>query len=272
MKTKTTISKQIYKEYVENHINSLELSKRYNLTPSTILKHVRKHGGIIRSPRTTALKYTCNESIFNIIDSHEKAYWIGFIVADGSIYDQRKVLKISLSNKDKEILLKFKKFINSNHPIHTYKSDTSFTQNGNFSEISISSPILVNDLNALGIHSNKTFTVRTPNILPIFLPSFYRGLLDGDGWISVAYRKSNTYDFLSIESGICGNFNIIEDFSTFLKSHNIKNKITKDKSIFRVRLSTNATQLFLKIIYSDQSVLLDRKFNKYMEFMNSRKT
>ena len=34
-------------------------------------------------------KYFCNESFFETIDSHEKAYWFGFICADGNIYNQK---------------------------------------------------------------------------------------------------------------------------------------------------------------------------------------
>lgn len=43
-------------------------------------------------------------------DTNEAYYWIGFLLADGSFYDNR--LKLGIAIKDKEHLLKFAKFIN----------------------------------------------------------------------------------------------------------------------------------------------------------------
>ena len=62
-----------------------------------------------------------------MIDTEEKAYWLGFIYADGYIINSIKgktsdAFGITLQEKDKGHLEKFKKSINSNHPILTYVS------------------------------------------------------------------------------------------------------------------------------------------------------
>src|SRR5271166_7037406 len=57
-----------------------------------------------------------NHSIFETIDSEEKAYWLGFLLADGSIQVRKnvqKIVKLALAIEDKEHLEKFKKFVNS---------------------------------------------------------------------------------------------------------------------------------------------------------------
>lgn len=46
--------------------------------------------------------YKINENYFEKIDSENKAYWIGFISADGNVYKNK--LSIELNNKDDELL------------------------------------------------------------------------------------------------------------------------------------------------------------------------
>lgn len=60
-----------------------------------------------------------NEHIFDVIDTEEKAYWLGFIFADGSISSNpikgekkaRYVFEISLKGDDSYHLEKFNKFM-----------------------------------------------------------------------------------------------------------------------------------------------------------------
>lgn len=58
-----------------------------------------------------------NENVFDIIDSEEKAYWLGFIFADGNISSPYKngkpkyTFELSLALKDKEHLDKFNTFM-----------------------------------------------------------------------------------------------------------------------------------------------------------------
>ena len=52
-----------------------------------------------------------NRHIFDDIDSSEKAYWLGFIIADGYLNDDKNMLRIKLGDKDKNHLIKFIKFL-----------------------------------------------------------------------------------------------------------------------------------------------------------------
>lgn len=55
---------------------------------------------------------------FNVIDTEKKAYFLGFIYADGCIYKRQKgnsleiSLNISIQSKDKEILEELEKELN----------------------------------------------------------------------------------------------------------------------------------------------------------------
>ena len=52
-----------------------------------------------------------NRHIFDKINSQEKAYWLGFILADGYLNVDKHMLRIKLGDKDKHHLEKFIQFI-----------------------------------------------------------------------------------------------------------------------------------------------------------------
>jgi hypothetical protein len=60
-------------------------------------------------------KYKFNENFFKDIDTENKAYWLGFLYADGCILDMKlgdgtkvpQTVQISISIDDIEILYKF---------------------------------------------------------------------------------------------------------------------------------------------------------------------
>ena len=52
-----------------------------------------------------------NRHVFDTIDTPEKAYWLGFIVADGYLNIDRRMLRIKLGNIDKSHLIKYIEFL-----------------------------------------------------------------------------------------------------------------------------------------------------------------
>lgn len=107
-------------------------------------------------------KYKVNAHYFAKIDSEEKAYWIGFITADGTIVRTRKMgaLAIGLAYSDTSHLIKFKKDIGSEHKLY-YESCRS-KKKGTFCEKSIIRIVctkLVDDLICLGVTPRKSFTI-----------------------------------------------------------------------------------------------------------------
>lgn len=59
-------------------------------------------------------KHFYNEDYFKVIDSEDKAYWLGFISADGSVSKDAYHIRISLSSIDIKHLEKFLICINAN--------------------------------------------------------------------------------------------------------------------------------------------------------------
>lgn len=69
--------------------------------------------------------YYHNENYFEVIDNEHKAYWLGFMFADGYISNRDDTygedqFGISLAKEDIQTLYQFKQDINSTNPIHEY--------------------------------------------------------------------------------------------------------------------------------------------------------
>ena len=68
-----------------------------------------------------------DETIFDNIDTEEKAYWLGFLYADGNISTIGNRLEMNLSIKDLDHMFKFKRFLKLEAVILSiYKKSPSF--------------------------------------------------------------------------------------------------------------------------------------------------
>lgn len=127
-----------------------------------------------------------NEDYFEVIDTPEKAYFLGFIFADGCLIDNPKEyrykLNIKIHNKDEDILKKFISLLDSE--VKIWRSN-----HREISEIGFSSKKMINDLKKIGLHPNKTYTISYPKIDENLERHFLRGYFDGDGCIRINEDK-----------------------------------------------------------------------------------
>ena len=88
------------------------LSKEYHVGRDTLSNFLKSENITIRKSNITSRKYSCDENYFECIDNEEKAYWLGFIYADGYITSKRahgsQNFGVSLAIKDKKTFRKIK--------------------------------------------------------------------------------------------------------------------------------------------------------------------
>ena len=192
-----------------------------------------------------------NRNIFNKIDNEEKAYWLGFIVADGYLNINKHMLRIKLSNRDRSHLIKFIKFIGGNEEM--LKSEIhSETGNENF-YVSLYSKEVMNDLISLGIEQAKSGKEKVCNIDKKYYRDFIRGLWDGDGFI-----RENLSGI-----GLVGSEEVLAFVQNYFNdSLGVKPlKIYPHCNTFKIeyRSTRKAIPLILNHLYGDKDVALDRK-------------
>lgn len=221
-------------------------------------------------------KYQVNEDFFNVINTEEKAYVLGFICADGHVAPDR--ISISVAIKDAEILHKIKKTMNSNHPIKIYTTDNPYIRSNRklleMTNLTINSAKLSKRLYNMGLSSNKSSSLNTQviNYVPKYLMrDFLRGYFDGDGNVMFGRRYSSGYKY---NINICGT----EDFllGSFQKFFPTTNKLYKDlhsRNCYVWKISNKEKVLeFLKYLYKNSNIHLQRKYNEYRKAMWSCKT
>jgi hypothetical protein len=134
---------------------------------------------------------------FKVIDSDEKAYWLGFLAADGAVFGNGRQYSIvlDLQQRDRHWLERFR---------DTLASGAKITIHGTRScSVSISSKEMFHDLLALGIGPRKSNTLEWPSLPMSFSIPFLLGYFDGDGWMQKRdgrtgwlWGLTGTYPFL----------------------------------------------------------------------------
>ena len=211
------------------------------------------------------MKQTLNKEYFNNIDNEEKAYWLGFIAADGCIYKMSKTayrLQINLSLIDINHLQKFNECIESDYSITTKNINGSDT-----CTLKIACKQLTDGLMLHGITPKKSLTIKMPELENELYRHFIRGYFDGDGCI--------TYNFDYLYPKIA--FSIVGGEPMLLS---INDKMGQDLSIYTcnhssaLTLTTARRDKIIAIyhyLYDDSTIYLDRKKEKF-DYLMSRLT
>lgn len=233
----------------------LKVAKKMNANEKTISVWMKKFG-IKNKGSLGAKKHFFDEKYFFNINTEEKAYWFGFIMADGCIYSNKKSkrLQINLAYKDKEHLLKFQKSIKSNYKIQDKK-----IKNSKASLLKINSTQMCIDLINNGILERKSLINEYPkNLSDKYFKDFLRGYFDGDGCFSRNYESSLK---------ILGTQKFLKEIQKKIK---VKSSLYKNKNIYSLEITNKKDkELFLDYIYSNSRIYLDRKYNRYVHFKSN---
>jgi hypothetical protein len=220
-------------------------------------------------------KKVYNENYFEKIDSEDKAYFLGFIFADGSIINDvnkfRYQVTLKLHIKDKHILESFIESINGEMLLWKHNQR-------DIVEVKFSGKKMVNDLINLGVIQNKTFTLQYPTINESLERHFLRGYFDGDGCIRISYdKRDNTKrGDLRIVSGSLDMLNKINERMNILFGVNI-NKLygPKNKNFKYIGWAgMSDIEKIYHAFYDDSALFLNRKkiiFDEVIEIIKNKK-
>lgn len=206
---------------------------------------------------------------FNIIDTPDKVYWLGFIYADGYISNGNRcgVLGIELNHNDIEHLHKFNICLNSSSKIalrhkHLIIANNKFPTDTFTVGVRIFSTEIVNGLLRNGIEFNKTTKSTFPIVNEDLFYDFLRGYFDGDGCV----YYNNEKNILKCHITSCTS-DVLYYISNILNNDGIKNRVYKETER-KFRLYITGPKLnnikFLDKIYNNSNLFLNRKFYKYL--------
>lgn len=210
-----------------------------------------------------------NDTVFDIIDTEEKAYWLGFIYADGYIATinpekPNYAFEISLKSCDFEHLNKLNSFFE-------YKGNNVKISrvNSNYERCrwAISNKHLWNTLNNYGCTPRKSLTLKFPNI-NIFsrkelVRHFIRGYFDGDGGVSY-YDKEHRFP----AAYFCGTKEFLEGLNNYIPV-NLDIHNSSSGGTYVLNTACRKAMALLHYLYDNCSLFLDRKYNLFINFCRS---
>ena len=260
--------KHIIKLY-EYGISTIKIGEMYGLSSSTIAYYLYKQGVKLRDNSINSRLFTVNHNYFEKIDSDDKAYWLGFMYADGYVASKSNQVGLTISKKDINHLEKFRSCLDCNYPIHTYRF-YGYSKGNEYCRFIVTSRKLKDDLIKQGCIKNKTNVLSAPIIREDLIPDFIRGYIDGDGCIAFTHIKG--YPDWRVK--ICGTIDILDFIKKYIEENDLaiirRYYERKPGQIVKTLELTgnNRVKKFLELIYKDSTVFLERKYNKYIELVN----
>lgn len=242
---------------------------------------------VINSPR-----YSFNEHYFDVIDDEHKAYWIGFIWADGYMAIRNRnnhtsyEFKLALADHDYRHIEKFNDDIEGSYEVKHYGCN-GFAGKSKAMEARILitnqyfGKLLVNDY---GIIPNRTDCSGLLSHIPSHLMKhFIRGLIDADGsfchYVVEETNKYGTYIIQKCVVDVGGQPDLLKEIEQHLINNNIVNDFDrkihkrhegdeKDGSYRNLKFcGRNQAMTLLHYIYDDATIYLDRKYEKFLNIV-----
>lgn len=160
-------------------------------TRNTVLNVLNKYGIVRKKGISDYTNY--NIDVFKKIDSHDKAYILGFIYADGYVYKNYEGIGIQITKEDRYLLERMKHIFGESSTIIDINCDKKrLVLKGakDMVRLGVFSPKISQDLRKLGVLKNKTYVLSMPDkcVPKKYLYSFARGVIDGDGSITLDKR------------------------------------------------------------------------------------
>lgn len=260
-----------------------EISKLLGVSTNVIRKKLISSGCVITLDDriiNRGRKYFHDNDYFKIIDSGEKAYWLGFLAADGNVYHNNKNLDnyvpgcwvaLQLSIKDEDHIKKFRDTISPQSKIFYRMANSPTGKKTKQCGVIINGYKIVKNLVDLGVVSRKTFTLDKPNIDPIYYSHFIRGYFDGNGNCYTRKVKSKkNCDRLNFQYSIA---TASESFRKFIIDELKKNGIDSVNHNISIQINGGyvGSKKFFEYIYKDSTIHLKRKYEKGMEIIKQYK-
>jgi hypothetical protein len=249
-----------------------KISSKYGINKKTLSKYLKEKNIEIVA---NANKSEFNRDFFDNIDTEEKAYWLGFMYADGYIGATEYSVGLSISLKDIEHLKKYNKALNYKKGLnitetHQFGSKEHVNKNGDtlyMVNTIIRDKQLWEGLNSKGCVPNKSLILTFPDE-SIFsnkklIYDFIRGYVDGDGTLGV-YPHSKTNPKLEESLLIVGTKPFLEGIQKYLGKGYLMHKTNCNENTYRLGYSTSKANKAAELLYKNANIYLDRKYNIYI--------
>jgi predicted transcriptional regulator len=190
-------------------VDAPEIGRTLGGLHSSSVYNILKEAGIDRREQIAC----DNPGYFDQIDTPGKAYWLGFISADGCVTGFKRGyprLQVKLARKDRDHLLLLQAALKARRPVRDFDEE-SYGKLVPVSALTVYCPPMANALVSHGVTARKSHTLQPWDGPEDLLPHYWRGLVDGDGHISITDR--------GVFTGLVGSRFVAEAYAAWVNSH-----------------------------------------------------
>lgn len=226
--------------------------KEWNVPKRPRIKYDIRHNAL----------YNIDYQYFDNIDCEHKAYWLGFLLADGHVND--RCIMLGLQKKDIDIIQKFKDDLKAEYPIRENKDGNPV--------LTITCKSMCSTLISYGFHHRKSWDFDISKILEVvpkeYENHFVRGMFDGDG--SIRYYK---YDYQKVpfyHLGYTGLKNVCE----YVGSRFHIDTLVDEGNHFTYTLRTHNPKVIIDVyhyLYNNATIYMQRKYDTFQEIIEIEK-
>jgi len=226
-------------------------------TVTRVLRAARAGGDVVEMLQGRPRFYEIDDTAFDK-NTPESLYWKGFLYADGHVTpseDGSPRLIVGLAEKDLGHLLLLRDFLKSTHPIRVVQGLTAL--GGPTAYFSARSKRLCAALNEGGLTTHRPLP---PSDDLARSPHFWRGAVDGDGWVGMSENKGKLYPYI----GLSGRLPVIETYQNYLsETFSIDLSIRPTESgVYRIDANGSTAETLVRAFYGNATVALERKLKR----------
>lgn len=238
-------------DHYKNGFKCKQIATKMGLDRRTIGKWLKEEGFVYSKYNKSPI----DSYIFDLINTPEKAYWLGFIFADGYVSKENN-FELSLAVKDLNHLNKFKNFIKFGGKIY-------IDEKVGRCRLQFQDSQIVNSLKKTGCINKKSLVLKFPEIDECLYSHFIRGYFDGDGHVT---NPEN-----SIAVSIVGTLEFLQSVHNILNipKYKIKHRQVKHSpEVYISEFSGEDARNFGRFIYNNSNVHLERKYERFIKHLD----
>lgn len=231
-----------------------ELHEKYGFKRQTIAKYIKLAGGTIEN-HTSGKSF--DYKVFDIIDTEEKAYWLGFLYADGCVTNNSVEFGVILS--DYEIMQKYRRFLK-------LTSDASIKTSNNVCRVRIHNKHFAEALINKGCVPRKSLILKFPTediVDKSLIKHFIRGYCDGDGCLRFYKNHKSVW---VCDLTFCGTKELLEDINKELNVPGGYLQKTTNNNTYHLCYRCVSARKVARILYENANIYLNRKYKIYESF------
>lgn len=247
----------------ESGIPVYKLVDKYGFHKNALAKIINENGGNTTKP-------SFDNNFFNKINTENKAYWLGFLYADGAISSRSNDCEVSLQLLDVEHLFKFKSDLHA-------KSNVRLDFKVKRCRFNISNKNFKQDLIKWGCPPQKslilTWNKNLDTLSDDLKIAFIRGYFDGDGCLTHTYSDTKKQRF-TVSTNLLGTKSFLTSVLSFLSKFDINGTWYKDpnvnENIITLMFNKRNSVKLLNLLYTNANCYLTRKYEKYLFFKSHK--